>query len=167
MAAFAPIIGAVPEVLILGSMPSLISLDKLEYYAHPRNSFWWIMGMAFDFDDQVEYQIRCQRLIEKKIAVWDVLYDCERPGSLDSAIVKSSEIVNNFVRFFEQHTHVKKVIFNGAAAERIFTRYNAPLMNQLSTQKKSVQWFRCPSTSPAHASLTKQAKLAEWSRVLT
>lgn len=167
MAGFEPIVGEDPEILILGSMPSLVSLAKIEYYAHPRNSFWWIMGRVFDFNHQSKYVSRCQRLIENKVVVWDVLFDCERSGSLDSAIVKNSEIVNDFVLFFDQYKLVKKVIFNGAAAERIFTRYNKPLMDELSAQEFPVEWYRCPSTSPAHASMTKLAKLIEWSRVLT
>ena len=167
MSAFDPIIGLEPEVLILGSMPGLVSLEKVEYYAHPRNNFWWIMGAIFSFDSQLDYSQRCQHLIENKVAVWDVLFDCERPGSLDSAIVKNTEVVNDFELLFTNNDTLKKVLFNGVTAEQLFKRHNAELIQRLSEQAAVVQFLRVPSTSPAHASITKQAKLAAWSLALT
>jgi TDG/mug DNA glycosylase family protein len=166
MSGFEPIIGVDSEVLILGSMPSVISLDKAEYYAHSRNCFWWIMSEIYNFDINQSYDQRCELLLQNKIAVWDVLHDCERQGSLDSAIVRNSEVVNDFQKLFLNYTSLTKVIFNGAAAERIFKRYVAKLKVNQSIDFQIEKWHRCPSTSPAHASLTKQSKLHSWSLAL-
>lgn len=166
MSGFQPIIGPDSEILILGSMPSVTSLDKVEYYAHPRNSFWWIMSELFHFDINLSYDQRCKLLLLNKVAVWDVLHDCTRQGSLDSAIVPESEVVNDFQSLFENYTSLSTVIFNGAAAERIFKRHTAMLKVNQSIDFQIEKWHRCPSTSPAHASLTKQSKLQAWSLAL-
>ncbi len=162
MAAFEPLLGSDPNVLILGSMPSQISLLEKQYYANPRNAFWWIMSEILQFDLRLDYARRSEALTHAGIAVWDVLYDCERPGSLDSAIVKESEVVNDFGAFFAQHDSLTRVVFNGAAAERIFKRHFEHLMQKTLESKPAFQWHRCPSTSPAHASISKHDKLRIW-----
>lgn len=163
MPGFEPIVGSQPHTLILGTMPSVRSLHDFQYYAHPRNSFWPIMSAVFLFDKNSSYSNRCDYMIDNQIAVWDVLYDCERPGSLDSSIVKESEVVNDFIGFFKAYPSVTKVIFNGAAAEKIFKRYNKQIMQ---TAGERIKWYRCPSTSPAHASMTFEQKKQAWLTVL-
>jgi len=162
MAAFEPILGSNPKVLILGSMPSKISLFEKQYYANPRNAFWWIMSEILQFDLRLDYARRSKTLTQSGIAVWDVLYDCERPGSLDSAIVKASEVANDFDTFFAHHGSLTRVVFNGIAAERIFKRHHRHLIQNTLENKPTFQWHRCPSTSPAHASMTKHDKLKVW-----
>jgi len=162
MPAFPPIIGDDPAVLILGSMPSQVSLESQQYYAHPRNSFWWIMSELYGFDPVIGYEERCSALKESKVAVWDVLHDCSRPGSLDSAIIRASERSNDFEGFFQAHASVKRLIFNGAAALTIFKRHNKKLLERVTDQKDDFRWEGCPSTSPAHASISKYDKLQAW-----
>lgn len=164
MAAFAPLIGGEPKVLILGSMPSQVSLNEKQYYANSRNAFWWIMSELFEFDLTEDYSCRSSAIIKSGIAVWDVLYDCQRPGSLDSAIVRISEVPNDFNAFFSEHPSLSRVVFNGIAAETIFNRHNRCLIHEISRSSHSLEWYRCPSTSPAHASMTKQDKLESWRR---
>ena len=167
MAAFEPLLGSNPTVLILGSMPSQISLTKNEYYANSRNTFWWIMSQVFEFDLGLDYHLRSIALVQSGIAVWDVLHDCERPGSLDSSIVKNSEVVNDFAEFFDQHSSLSRVIFNGATAELIFRRHQKKLIEEINNTRPNFEWHRCPSTSPAHASMTKHDKLKAWQKRLT
>ncbi len=59
---FDPLIGALPRVLILGSMPGVISLNRQQYYAHPRNQFWAIMSelLGLHWDD--DYAVRIAQL---------------------------------------------------------------------------------------------------------
>jgi TDG/mug DNA glycosylase family protein len=162
MTAFSPIIGIEPKLLILGSMPSQISLRDNQYYANPRNAFWWIMSKLFTFEFSIGYRQRSLALQNEGVAVWDVLHDCERKGSLDSAIVKASEQSNDFDRLFSSYPSISKVIFNGAAAETIFTRHNGPLIQTVAQTRPEFRWHRCPSTSPAHASVSKHDKLEAW-----
>ncbi|MDM8567848.1 DNA-deoxyinosine glycosylase, partial [Candidatus Halobeggiatoa sp. HSG11] len=74
---FPPIVNPTAKILILGSMPGEKSLQKQQYYAHPRNAFWYIMGKLFNFDYQADYQKKTHALIANYIALWDVLQFCE------------------------------------------------------------------------------------------
>jgi hypoxanthine-DNA glycosylase len=160
---FLPIAESDAEVLILGSIPSVKSLEQQEYYGHPRNAFWWIMGELFGFDYTIEYNLRTSQLIKNKIALWDVLKQCERSGSLDSAILAKSIEPNNFSAFFAEHSHIRRVFFNGTKAESEFRKRVLP---QISANFADMEYQRLPSTSPAMATMTKSAKLAEWQKAL-
>ena len=143
---FPPIVGCGPKVLILGSMPSEASLAQGQYYAHPRNAFWYIMGILFRFSAEATYSERKALLIKNRVALWDVLQECERDGSLDSSIIGSSIKTNNFPHLLASHPTIQLIIFNGAAAEQIFKKRVLP---DLKTQLEQIQMIRLPSTSPA------------------
>ena len=160
---FPPIAGVDAKILILGSMPSIKSLEQQQYYAHPRNAFWPIMSTLFAMDKEWTYQQRCQHLIINKIAVWDALKACQRQGSLDSNIDSSSMIANDFNAFFKQYSKVKLVVFNGGKAEQVFKQNVVP---NLDKKFKQLNQIRLPSTSPAHASMTLEQKLTAWQRTL-
>src|SRR3954465_13351815 len=96
---FGPIAAADARVLILGTVPSIVSLAKQQYYGHPQNSFWPIMGKLFGANRELPYEERKQALYAKGVAVWDVLRECYREGSLDSDIEVESEEPNDFVTF--------------------------------------------------------------------
>ncbi len=162
MPAFAPIIGNKPTVLVLGSMPGQASLDDQEYYAHPRNTFWWIMSELCEFDLDIDYEARCSALKAYGVSVWDVLHDCARPGSLDSAIIRDTERANDFEFFFQTNTTINRLIFNGAAAHTIFKRHHKGLLERLVERNPDFKWACCPSTSPAHASVSRYDKLTAW-----
>ena len=159
--AFLPIAAPDAEILILGSIPSVKSLERQQYYGHPRNAFWWIMGQLFGFDYMSDYGVRKSQLIKHKIALWDVLKHCERKGSLDSAIVADSIEANDFSTFLTEHSQIKKVLFNGIKAESEFRKRVLPILN---AKFANISYYRLPSTSPAMATLTKSAKLAEWEK---
>ena len=74
------------RVLILGSMPGAESLRQQQYYAFKHNAFWRIMGELYGFPVETPYPERLAILKAHRIALWDVLAECERPGSLDSSI---------------------------------------------------------------------------------
>ena len=160
--AFAPLARADARVLILGSMPGAESLRRHEYYAHPQNQFWPIMGQLFGAGRDVPYAERAGLLFEHRIAVWDVLKHCEREGSLDSAIVPGSEAVNEFVPFFEAHPEIRAVFFNGAKSESLFKAHVRPL---LGARAGALSFERLPSTSPTSASVPPAAKARAWQRV--
>ena len=163
MQAFPPLVAENPVVLVLGSMPSQLSLEKNEYYAHPRNAFWWLMASILKFDVEQCYATRVERLTSSGIAVWDVLRECERPGSLDSSIQRTTEVANSFTPFFGLHSSIKLIAFNGGAAKHIFMRHCSEVLEQTP----GMRWSQLPSTSPAHAAMTKEQKYRIWSHTLS
>ena len=160
---FSPIAAHDAEILILGSIPSVKSLEQKQYYGHPRNAFWGIMGDLFGFDKNLDYEKRTELLIKNKIALWDVLKGCERQGSLDSAIKAESIAPNDFVTFFKNYNFIKRVFFNGTKAESEFKKRVLP---EISKKYQEMQYKRLSSTSPAMASLSFDAKVIEWNVVL-
>lgn len=157
---FPPVIAAGAYLLVLGSMPGVASLKASEYYAHPRNAFWRIMGDLFGAAPSLPYGERLQRLQGAGIALWDVIASCERLGSLDSEIVTGSVEVNDFAAFFATYPSIRRVFFNGAAAESYFRRHVRPA---LPDSVARLELHRLPSTSPAHAARNYAQKLAAWS----
>lgn len=158
---FAPIEKADAKILILGSMPGEASLRAGQYYAHPQNLFWRIMGELLGTDPSVPYEQRIQALKSARIALWDVLHSCRRKGSLDSSIDDASLVPNDFAAFFRHHPKITRVFFNGAKAEACYRRHVRPV-----TGTEAIEYLRLPSTSPANASITFERKLEAW-RVVT
>jgi len=149
------------RVLILGSMPGVESLRAGEYYAHPRNAFWPLMGDLVGASRELAYGARLRRLRKSGIALWDVLAACIREGSLDAAIDESTIIANDLVTFLARHQRISHVYFNGATSERCFRRHVQP-----GLEPGRLQLQRLPSTSPAHAAVSYNAKLRAWRHIL-
>ena len=155
---FPPISNPDARVLVLGSMPGLASLRLQQYYGHPQNTFWRIVGEVLGFDPAVAYELRTAALIQCRVALWDVLASCVREGSLDADIDDASVVANDFAAFFETHPQIVRVCFNGAKAESVYKKQVVP---QLGTQR-AIDYVPLPSTSPAHAGMTLAAKLSAW-----
>jgi hypoxanthine-DNA glycosylase len=156
---FPPIAAPDARVLVLGSMPSVASLGKQQYYGHPQNAFWPIMGRLFGAGPELRYEDRMRILRERRVAVWDVLRQCHREGSLDTAIRAETEMPNDFARFFQEHPQITRVFFNGQKAETAFRRH---VLRQLACLDRELKFSRLPSTSPAHAGRSLAQKLAAW-----
>jgi hypoxanthine-DNA glycosylase len=152
---FPPVADRSARILILGSMPGQRSLDAQQYYAHPHNAFWKLMGELVGAQPHLPYEQRLEKLKQAGIALWDVLHSCTREGSLDSGI--RHEQANDFAAFFADHPHITHVYFNGAKAEQCFRKYVTG--KQVLPQQS---YIRLPSTSPAHASLCYEEKLTAW-----
>jgi TDG/mug DNA glycosylase family protein len=155
---FGPIAARDAKILILGSMPGRASLAAGQYYAHRQNAFWRIVGSLLEIDPASPYKARVRALRASRIAVWDVLHSCVRPGSLDSSI--EQETANDFKAFFRSHPGIAQVFFNGAKAEASFHRHVLPVL------ERPLHYARLPSTSPAHASIPYARKLKAWQAVL-
>ncbi len=154
----APIARPRARLLILGSMPGVASLTAAEYYAHPRNLFWPIVGACCGFDPRAPYGRRCKALAAAGIALWDVVGSCVRPGSLDSAIDDATIVVNDFSAFLAAHRQITRVCFNGRKAESAWRRH---VQGQLPPGRK-FDYHLLPSTSPAHAGMSYLRKLQLW-----
>jgi TDG/mug DNA glycosylase family protein len=159
---FGPIAAANARVLVLGTAPSIASLAKQQYYGHPQNAFWPIMGRLFGAGRELEYEERKKVLCAKGVAVWDVLGECYRMGSLDSAIEVESESPNEIAAFLEEHVSIGTIFFNGQKAETAFRRHAKRAVDEFS---RRFRYVRLPSTSPAHAGRTFDEKLAAWQAV--
>lgn len=158
-----PIVGAGARALVLGSMPGEASLAAGRYYAHPQNAFWKVFGALLGAGPELDYADRVDRLVRAGVAVWDVVRSCEREGSLDSAIVRGSVVVNDFSAFVAAHPQLRLVVCNGATARSFFARYVGPHQGEAVARLRVVQ---APSTSPAHASMPLRAKIAAWGEAL-
>jgi hypoxanthine-DNA glycosylase len=100
-----------------------------------------------------------ERLVQRKIALWDVCASAERVGSLDSSILVASVVPNDFRVFLHAHGDIRLICFNGGGAERLFGRLVLP---RLAASQARIPRVRLPSTSPAHAGMKGDEKLRLW-----
>jgi hypoxanthine-DNA glycosylase len=141
------------EILILGTMPGVVSLVKQEYYANPRNHFWKIIYTLFDILPIPEtFEEKIQLLQYNKIGLWDVLENCERKGSLDIHIKNKKE--NDFEMLFKEFPSITKIIFNGKQSHAFFYKRFG--------QIEGITYYVMPSTSPANT-MPFENKLKIWS----
>jgi len=141
--------------LLLGSFPSAASLGKRQYYAHPQNQFWRLVGAVIDEPlVEMKYEQRLQTLLQYRIGLWDVIGACRRPGSLDSDIRDPRH--NDFARVTHVAKKLKRVCFNGKTAGKF-----APLFAEWGYAT-----LMLPSSSPAHATLRFEQKLGQWRKIL-
>jgi hypoxanthine-DNA glycosylase len=156
---FPPVARDDARILVLGSLPGRRSLAAAEYYAHPRNAFWPIMaelaGVVGNYDE------RCEKLVSWRVALWDVLAEAPRPGSLDAAIRTAAAAPNDFCAFFRKHRRIVRVGFNGQTAARLFERLLPAECRALVPDYRIL-----PSTSPAYAAMPYAAKLGAWREFL-
>ena len=155
-----PVVASDCRVLILGSMPGAASLLAARYYAHPRNRFWPLMAALADVPAEATYGERLVALQRAGIGLWDVIGECRRAGSLDSAIVRGSERANALVPLIVSLGQLRVIAFNGAAAASLFRRHVEPHLPEL---RQPVQRIALPSTSPAHAAMGLEALREAWS----
>jgi len=153
---FPPIIADRCRVLILGSMPGIHSLEKGQYYAHPRNQFWKILGAVFEETIPESYSGRKAFLLEKQVALWDVIASCQRKGSLDTAIQK--ERPNDLKSLLRQYPGIRWIGFNGLKAHQTFRAH-------MGVEIPGVTCCRLPSTSPAHT-MAFEEKRRQWTKLL-
>jgi len=159
IASFAPAIPTAPRALVLGSMPGVASLKAGQYYGHPRNAFWPLMQALFAVPSRAPYAERLAALGEAGVALWDVLAECERAGSLDSAIAPASVAVNDITGLLANHAGLRVIALNGGTAARLFDRHVAPA---LGARLAAMRVLRLPSTSPAHAARSFMEKADAW-----
>ena len=151
----APVIAPGIRVLVLGSFPGAASLAAQQYYAHPRNQFWKLVGALVGEDlVSLPYAERLSRLLAHRFGLWDVLAGCERKGSLDSAI--RSPAANDFERLHRLCPQLETIGFNGQTSGKF-----APQFAQ-----HGYRVVVLPSSSPAHMALGFEQKLALWRELL-
>jgi hypoxanthine-DNA glycosylase len=140
-----------------------MSLAHQQYYAHPQNAFWRILGELLHFDARDEYAARVESLKRAHIALWDVLKFCVRESSLDTDIERDSEAPNEIAQLLKTHHTIRRVCFNGAKAAQLYRRHIFP---QLPAGFEEIEYSPLPSTSPAHAGMRYAEKLCAWRVIL-
>ncbi|MEY4763263.1 MAG: hypothetical protein RLZZ200_3120 [Pseudomonadota bacterium] len=159
---FAPVIGRAPRVLVLGSLPGRASLAAGEYYAHPRNLFWDFIGELLGLPRTLPYAQRLEGLSAQGIALWDMVREAHRPGSLDASIDAATVRHNDIADLVCTTPSLRAVAFNGGKAATLFDRCVVP---RLGARLAGLELLRLPSTSPANAGLARDAKRAAWQKL--
>ncbi|UJL47496.1 DNA-deoxyinosine glycosylase [Virgibacillus sp. NKC19-16] len=157
---FPPVVPRDPKVLILGSIPGGMSLEKQEYYGNPRNHFWSDLYELFDQNPLDEYEQRIAFVKQHGIALWDSIGKCYREGSLDSNIWE--EEPNDIVGLLKEHPTITLIACNGGKSYQTFKR-NFP-----ADELEGVDVVKMPSTSPIPGKYTKSfaGKVEAWSKIL-
>lgn len=156
---FEPIVDDKCKILVLGTMPGVMSLRKQQYYGYDRNAFWSIMYGLFDQKPEEDYDRRKAFLLQHNIAVWDVLMACEREGSSDSDI--KNPVPNDFASLYKRYPNISSICFNGGPAGRLYSRF----IEKPVEQGTAHSFYSLPSTSPAYT-ITFEKKLEQWKLLL-
>lgn len=143
------------KILILGSIPSVKSREKVFYYMHPQNRFWKVLSEIFN--EQVPQTIEDKKkfLKSKNIALWDVLSSCEITGSSDSSIKNP---VPNDINSLIKKTKIKTIFVTGKKAESLYNKYCLKYTN--------IKPIYLPSTSPANQTIKYESLLEEYKKML-
>ncbi len=148
---FDPIIAQEPRLMILGSMPSVTSLAKQEYYGYKHNRFWKIMQAYFQ-RELLTYEDKKQCILTHHMILWDVIGSCEREGSLDAAI--HHEECNDIVQLCQIYPSIALILCNGKKSYGLYERHFA---NHLS-----IPAIAMPSTSNANRTIKESDLFAQW-----
>ena len=154
-----PLLSPHTRVLILGSFPSVRSLELQQYYAHPQNQLWSLVFHALSVPGPLEYsgssyEIRSALLLKLGLGLWDVYAACERSGSLDSAIQHAQP--NDLASLRTRCPQLQAIAHNGGESYK----------HAKHTLQLGLPVYKLPSSSPAHASWSFERKLDVWKSVL-
>lgn len=155
---FSPNINNDSKILVLGSMPGVKSLDEQQYYAHPQNRFWKLMGKICNEDNlqNLDYETKLQVLLANKIALWDVIQTCNRAGSLDSNI--QNEKPNKIIQLLKRFPNIQTICLNGNKSYTAFKKHFPEVLKQYKC-------YKLPSTSPANARYCLEKLYEEWREI--
>ena len=156
---FNPSIDNNSRILILGSMPGVKSLEMCQYYAHPQNRFWKVMGAVCNEPklQEFDYILKLKTLLKNNIALWDTIKTCKRLGSLDSDI--QNETPNDIRKLLKKYPNIKTICLNGNKSFSAFKKYFPDLLEKYN-------YHKMPSTSPANARYSLDKLIAEWNKYL-
>ena len=149
---FNPIVSSQPKIMILGSAPSIKSLEENEYYGNIRNSFWKILSEIYGYQAFKDYYEKKQLILDNNIILWDVIKTCNREGSLDSQI--KDVVVNELVEIIDSNKSLRVVFFNGKKSFNLYKKHINYFPNNLD-------FLSLPSSSPAYT-LSYEKKLQIW-----
>lgn len=152
---FEPVFNKQSRVLVLGSLPSVKSREQGFYYGHAQNRFWKVIAALMQKPLPETTGQKKQLLLESRIAVWDVVQECDIIGSSDASI---RNVTPTDLKRILDSCDIRAVFANGAAAARLYEKFQKPLT------KRDV--ITLPSTSPANAAWSLERLLDRWSALL-
>ena len=153
---FPPVTNGATRLLVLGSLPGAVSLARGQYYAHPQNQFWRLMGCVIDRDlVALGYESRLRALLDAGVGLWDTVAAATRKGSLDAAI--RLHAASDLAALAGTLPELRAVAFNGGTSARIGRRQLAGV--------EGIDLVDLPSSSPAYASLSFDRKLETWRKL--
>jgi hypoxanthine-DNA glycosylase len=143
------------RLFLLGSLPGDASLVARQYYAHPTNQFWRLLGLAIGEELQsLDYDERLARLAERRVGLWDVIASATRRGSLDQAIREAEH--NRIEHLLHDFPELQAIAFNGSTA--------AAVGRKLVGVPPGLMLIDLPSSSAANT-MAFAEKARAWSRL--
>lgn len=146
------------EILILGSLPSVASREVGFYYGHKQNRFFKVLSAAFDEDECLSIEDRKDFLKRHKIALYDVIEECDIIGSSDSSI--KNPVVINIKEIINNYPNIKVIALNGGKAKSLFDKY---LLKEVDNT--NIKIYYLPSTSPANARMGMNELTKEYKKI--
>ncbi len=143
------------KTLILGSFPSVKSREEMFFYGHRQNRFWTVVSLLFGAPLPVTVEEKKKLILCNRLALWDVIGECDIVGSADSSIKNA---VANDISFILDGSEVNRIFVNGGTASRLYDKY---LLNVTG-----IKAVRLPSTSPANAAYSVSMLCEEWKQIL-
>ena len=148
-----PVCGPDARVLILGSFPSVKSREIGFYYGHPQNRFWRVLAAVYETEVPETVPARKAFLLERRIALWDVIHSCEITGSSDASI-RNARV--NDLEALLRRAPIRRIFLNGKTAWSLYRKYAAGI---------SLPAAPLPSTSPANAAWSLPRLTEAWQAV--
>lgn len=139
------------ETLILGSFPSVKSREAAFFYGHPQNRFWAVVAAVCECEKPLTVKEKKKLILSNKLALWDVIAQCEIEGSADSTI---TDVTANDLSVILENSNVKRIFVNGKTAEKYYNKYTYP--------KTGIKAVCLPSTSPANAAWSIERLVDAW-----
>ena len=152
--AFSPVFDSESRILVLGTMPSPKSRELGFYYSHPRNRFWPVLAKIFGEEIPGTPEEKKNFCLRHKIALWDVLKECEIEGASDSSIKNA---VPNDISIILNSADIKAIFTTGTTAAKLYKKFIEP--------ETKIPVIALPSTSPANAKV-KFEELAEKYKII-
>ncbi|MBQ7121399.1 MAG: DNA-deoxyinosine glycosylase [Clostridia bacterium] len=146
-----PLFNAQSETLILGSFPSVKSREAAFFYGHPQNRFWAVIAAVFESEKPLTVEAKKELILSNKLALWDVIAQCEIEGSADSTI---TDVKANDLSVILENSSVRQIFVNGKTAEKYYNKYTYP--------KTGIKAVCLPSTSPANAAWSLERLVDAW-----
>ena len=154
---FEPIYNNYSRVLILGTLPSVKSREQQFYYGHPQNRFWKLLaGITEEENVPSSISEKTQFLLRNRIAVWDVIEECDIIGSSDSSI---KNVVPADLSRILNAAPIREIYANGTKAYELYMKY--------SYETTGREIVKLPSTSPANAAFQMDRLLSVWGSKLS